>query len=312
MTTHTSTVRLIGRHSFNELLQQKTVWLFVILFVLLVMMSAYLGWSANTTVDSIYTDAKQYLIATGATIPPNPVLDNSPLSMLRNLTVYFGLIGVLVAIVMGYQLIAEDRKSGVLPLIASRIRTRGEYTLAKIAVFSAVLAGLTALSLLICSLVLALLPSISVSVGQWIHLFEFHLLAYSYMLTFGFLTIGCTTTAKKQSIALLIPVSIWLIVTFILPSLTTNINPTAAINPISTLAAVPDSEFFSLMSRYLAPVSLAQNFDALSAQLLEYGSPSNASPFIPMMSLIGGMSFSALFAVKAVRGMKMEKGDFNE
>ena len=66
------------------------------------------------------------------------------------------------------------------------------------------------------------------------------------------------------------------------------------------------------MSRYLAPVSLAQNFDALSAQLLEYGSPSNASPFIPMMSLIGGMSFSALFAVKAVRGMKMEKGDFNE
>ncbi|RAS57090.1 ABC-2 family transporter [Vibrio diazotrophicus] len=302
----------IATHSLKTLFGEKTVWLFILLFTVLVVLSAYLGWSANTTVDAIYTDAKQYLLKAGNPVPPNPVMDSSPLSMLRNLSVYFGLIGVLVAIVMGYQLIAEDRKSGVLPLIATRLTSRREYACAKVGVFSGVLALLTLISLLVCGLVFVCLPSISLSGSQLRQLFEFHFFAYAYMATFGLFAMGCTAFAKKQSIALLTPISLWLIITFILPSLMANVNPTAAINPISTLVPVPDSAFFTIVHGYLAPIALAQNFDAISAQLLEYGPILSPLPVIQWGSLICAFTLSALFAVEAIGRMRMEKGAFNE
>lgn len=307
-----SATRHMAKHSLTILFGAKTVWLFTLLFILLVVLSAYLGWSANTTVDAIYTDAKQYLLDAGNPVPPNPVMDSSPLSMLRNLSVYFGLIGALVSIVMGYQLIAEDRKSGVLPLIASRLASRSEYACAKVGVFSSVLALLTLISLLVCGLVFVYLPSVSLSNAQLQQLVEFHFFAYVYMATFGLFAMGCTALAKKQSTALLTPVSLWLIITFILPSLMANVNPTAAINPISTLVSVPDSAFFAVMHGYLAPIALAQNFDAISAQLLEYGPILSPLAAIQWGSLICAAALSTWFAVEAMSRMSMEKGAFNE
>ena len=62
----------------------------------------------------------------------------------------------------------------------------------------------------------------------------------------------------------------WLILTFILPQLTANLNPTAAINPISALATPPDTSFFHGAAVVLGPVSLADAYKFASADLLDY------------------------------------------
>jgi hypothetical protein len=96
------------------------VALLTLMFVALVMVSAWLGWSATATVNRIYVNAAAFLAASGKPVPSNPVNDISPLSLMRNMAVYVSLIGVLAAIVIGNRLVALDRRSGVLPLIGSR------------------------------------------------------------------------------------------------------------------------------------------------------------------------------------------------
>lgn len=57
------------------------------LFVALVLVSAYLGWSATSTVNAIYAKSAVFLAAAGKPVPSNPVLDISPLSLMRNMSI---------------------------------------------------------------------------------------------------------------------------------------------------------------------------------------------------------------------------------
>ena len=118
---------LIARQSARFVLREKTVALLSGMFVALVLISAWLGWSATSTVNRIYLDAAAFLQAAGQPVPTNPVLDISPLSLMRNMSVYVALIGALSAIVIGNRLIGPDRKAGVLPLIGIRLLRRNAY-----------------------------------------------------------------------------------------------------------------------------------------------------------------------------------------
>src|SRR5712691_10060603 len=115
-----NTLTTITRQAIINSLRDQTVVILVLLFLILVLVSAYLGWSATTTVNMIYLHSAEFLVAHDRPVPPNPVLDTSPLVLLRNMATYVSLIGALAAIVVGYQTIAGDRKAEVLPLLGSR------------------------------------------------------------------------------------------------------------------------------------------------------------------------------------------------
>ena len=134
--------RLIARQSALFIFRERTVALLSGLFVGLVLISAYLGWSATSTVNAIYADAVVYLSATGSPIPPNPVTTISPLSLLRNMSIYVSLIGALAAIVIGYQLVAMDRKSGVMPLLGTRPFAQSAYARGKVIAMIVVIGAL--------------------------------------------------------------------------------------------------------------------------------------------------------------------------
>ena len=119
--------RMIAGQSVCLALRESTVLLMAGLFAVLVLLSAWLGWQATETVNRIYLDAAQVLAAAGKPVPANPVLDSSPLVLMRNVSIYVILIGALSAIVIGNRLVALDRKAGVLPLIASRPVTAATY-----------------------------------------------------------------------------------------------------------------------------------------------------------------------------------------
>ncbi len=52
----------------------------------------------------------------------------------------------------------------------------------------------------------------------------------------------------------MLPVTLWLTLTFILATADANLNPTAAINPFSALAPAPDTSFFHWAGVILGPV----------------------------------------------------------
>jgi ABC-type transport system involved in multi-copper enzyme maturation permease subunit len=304
---------LIASQSARFVLRERTVALLAALFVTLVLISAWLGWSATSTVDRIYVDAAAFLKAAGQPVPTNPVLEISPLSLMRNMSVYVALIGALSAIVIGNRLVSIDRKAGVLPLIGIRPLGRSAYADGKIAALLGVVLGLIAVAAVMAVATFLVLPTVSLSGGQWLQLFGFLGVSALYMACFGLIGLATAAWAKSETVGLLLPVTLWLTLTFILPQLTANLNPTAAINPISALAPPPDTSFFHWAAVLLGPLSLADAYKFASANLLDYLPQGMASPsFIPPVLNIVLLTAAAGFAAwRALTGLEMTQGDYD-
>ena len=301
---------VIGRHSFAALGRERTIALIAVLFAVLVLASAYLGWSATITVDGIYASAKGWFQSNGQPVPPNPVAQGSALALLRNLTIYISLIGAFSAIVIGYRMVEADRRAGVLPLIGTRPLDRLDYARGKIGALAKGLGGLIGLASLVGVLTLLLLPSVHVGVAEWVRLAAFFGLGWFYMMTFGLVAIGSSARAQSETAGLLAPTVLWLTLTFVVPALTGNILPTAAINPVSALAPAPQTLVFDWSAALLGPVSLAEAYKYLGADLLGYLpaglSPRGAVPPLVVVILAGAAAFA--FALNSCLKLDMTKG----
>lgn len=301
---------LIKRHALAGLLRERTIALSAVLFALLVLASAYLGWSATITVDGIYASAVAWFEQNGQVAPPNPVTQGSPLALLRNLTIYISLVGAFSAIVIGHRMVEADRRAGVLPLIGTRPLDRLDYARGKIAALAEGIAGLIGLAVIVGVLTFLILPSIHVRANEWVRLATFFGLGWFYMMTFGLIAIGSSARAQSETAGLLVPAVLWLTLTFVVPALTGNILPTAAINPVSALAPAPQTAIFDWSAALLGPISLAEAYKYLGAELLGYlpaGLPPRGMvPPLVVLILTGAAAFA--FALNSCLKLDMTKG----
>ena len=304
---------LVAEQSARFVLRERTVALLSAMFVVLVLISAWLGWSATATVNRIYVDAAAFLKASGQPVPPNPVFDISPLSLMRNMSVYVALIGALSAIVIGNRLVGLDRKAGVLLLIGVRPLSRGAYAGGKIAALVGLILALGLVAAIVAVATFLVLPAVTLTAQQWGQLAGFMGLSTLYMGIFGLAALAAGAYARSETIGLLLPVTLWLTLTFIGPQLTANLNPTTAINPVSALAAPPEVFFFHWAAQILGPVSLADAYKFASAGLLGYLPPGIASPAFlpPIATLILAAGAAAALAWRALNGLAMTEGDYD-
>ena len=309
----TSATRLIAGHSAGFVLRERTVALLAVMFVVLVLISAWLGWQATATVNRIYLDAAAFLAASGQVVPTNPVLDISPLSLLRNMSVYVALIGALAAIVIGNRLVMLDRRAGVLPLIGIRPLSAASYAAGKILALTGLILTLTIVAGVVSVITFAVLPTLVVTAAQWLQLVGFFAVSALYMLLFGLMGLAAGAAARSETVGLLLPVTAWLTLTFIFPQLTANLNPTAAINPIAALAPPPDTGFFHATGQFLGSVSLADAYKFASARLLDVAPAGVASPaLLPPAAVLGlALAVTLALAWRSLTRMTMSQGDAN-
>jgi len=263
----------IARLSANFALKagprDNTVVLLTLLFFIMVLVSAYLGWSATDTVNAIYAKTIPVLLAQGKPIQPNPVGDTPVLSLFRNMVTYVGLLGALAALVLGHQTVAADRKAGVMPLLFSRPVSRNGIALGKIAAIILSVATALAAAGLVNALTMLVLPGLNLTGSVWLGLFMFYGVSGLYMVAFGLLGAVCAAAFGTESMALLVPITIWLALTFIVPQITANIGPMAALNPQSGNLVAPTGTFFDITSAVLEPVSIAESYRYLASSILE-------------------------------------------
>jgi ABC-2 type transport system permease protein len=293
-------------------LRDGIVSLLAVLFMALVMISAGLGWSATSTVSDIYAAAAAALSAAGAPVPPNPVHDISPLPLMRNMVVYVALIGALAAIAIGNRLVTLDRRAGVLPLIGVRPLTRAAYARGKMGALTVLVAGLTAIAALCATITFAALPT-TVSFAGWLRLAGFFGLSALYMGLFGLVALGAAAGSRSETVGLLVPATLWLTVTFILPTLTGNIHPTAAINPVSALATAPDSAFFAWTGWLLGPLSVGESYKFAAAALLDFlpAGRESASALPPLIDLLAATALAGAGAYLALSRMDPTRADLD-
>jgi ABC-type transport system involved in multi-copper enzyme maturation permease subunit len=257
--------------------RDKTVLLLTAMFLVMVLVSAYLGWSATNTVTQIYAKAVPALQALGRPIPPNPVGDTPVLSLFRNMVTYVALLGALAALVLGYQTVAADRKSGVVPLMFTRPVARYSMALGKIIAITVLVASILCVAALVNSATILLLPGVVITSAVWMGLLKFYCVSFLYMLAFALMAASCAAWFKTESIALLTPVTTWLALTFVVPQITANIGPLAALNPISANIIPPTAWFFTYTSTILGPISIAESYRHLASGILEITSSAGQS-----------------------------------
>ena len=306
-------LRALIVQGLQGLVRERTVAVMAALFVALVLISAWLGWSATVTVNAVYADAARFLAANGQPVPPNPVGETTPLALLRNLTIYVSLIGALSATVVGFRLVASDRRAGVLPLIGSRPLDVWTYATSRLLGLALAMAALVALAAAVSVATFLILPGLQVTAADWLRLALFFVLAWGFVMIFGLVALGATAAAQTEAAGLLIPVSLWLAVSFVLPALTGNIHPTAAINPVSALAAAPDTALFHALGSLFGPLSFAESFKFVAADLLRF-LPEGVTPrglMPPLPGLLLALAAAFAFALRGLSRLDLTKGDFD-
>ena len=304
---------LVASQSIRFVLRERTVALLCGMFVVLALISAWLGWSATATFNRIYIDAAAFLKASGLPVPSNPVLDVSPLSLMRNMSVYVALIGALSAIVIGNWLISLDCKAGVLPLIGVRPLSQNASAGGKIAALVWLIRTLGLVAGCVAVATFLVLPAVTLTAAQWSRLTEFIAFSMLYMGIFGLAGLAAGAWVRSETVGLLLPVTLWLTLTFIFLQLTANLNPTAAINPVSAMVNPPDTVFFHWATQILGPVSLADAYKFAAARLLDYLPPATASPSAipPIATLILAAVGAIGLAWRALTGLPMTSGDYD-
>ncbi len=260
---------VIAISEVKTLFKERIFFLLLAIFICMTLASSFIGWSTYTNTNAVYHASVIFLHQHGISqVPPNPVISFPPLASFRNIIVYMFLIGSLMAIVVGNRSFIRERKSGVLQLIFTRPVSLSTLLFGKIIGISLVLVGIISLTAIVSIISSYFLPLQHLSGTDITRLLVFYLYSFFYILLFAFLGLLFAIISKSESLALFIPVCIWVGISFVMPELVSGQTPTALLNPVTIDHMVNQGSFFSLMQQFMTPVSLGWHYTSIGSQLL--------------------------------------------
>ncbi|MEN3003985.1 ABC transporter permease [Dehalobacterium formicoaceticum] len=153
------------------------------LFVLLSVISVYIGSSTKNAELQAYQDIVQLLKSQGATsLPVPPAI--YPLSVLSNIVSYVSMIGAVVAIFLGFESFSGERNNGTLKLIAVRPVYRDQIVTGKLLGGGMVIGVLLGIILIFNLVLFVFVSGLTPGINEIIRLLSFFLLAFVYMMVF--------------------------------------------------------------------------------------------------------------------------------
>lgn len=262
-------IYVIATSEVKTLFKERIFFILLGVFIFMTLASSFIGWSTYTTTNAVYGASAIFLHQHGvAQVPANPVLSFPALASFRNIIVYMFLIGSLMAIVVGNRSFMRERKSGVLQLLFTRPVSLSTLLIGKIMGICFILLSIISLTAFVSIVSSYFLPLQHLGTPDIIRLLVFYSYSFFYILLFAFLGLLFAIIAKSESLALFIPVCIWVGISFVMPELVTGQTPTALLNPVTIDQILNQGSFFSLMQHFLTPVSLGWHYTSLGSQLL--------------------------------------------
>lgn len=284
-----------ARMEIKLLLRERLVILVGLIFIALTIAASFIGWSTSNTINHAY-DLSRPFLAQGVSLPPNPFANVSHLSLQRNIGMYFFLIGSLLAIVIGYRSTLRDRLTHVSALVMTRGLSNRQFVTAKSMAIALMLLGILFVSFLCSIVVSSLFPELHLTGTQILHFALFYGLSWVYLLAFGLIGVMSGLIAKSQTMALLIPVTVWVIIGFVIPQVISGLEPTALLNPVSITTIDQTHTFFTDIQSVIGPFSFAQNYRVAANSLLEFAD-SSVQVGALIFSVIGAAILSAIMTI---------------
>jgi ABC-type transport system involved in multi-copper enzyme maturation permease subunit len=309
----TRRINTIAGHEFKTLFKEKTFILILIIFILMTLFSTYIGWSSRTTIENVYQETVKQLASNGAAVQSSdPFIAIPILSIIKNMIVYVFLIGSLLAIIIGYNSFLRERQSGVSKIIFSKPLERKDFVLGKIAGILLPLLIITAASFLISLASVSLITGKMLPNPSILKLAAFYIISLIYMLIFSMSGLFFSIYLKSESMALLIPIIIWIFISFVLPELTSALNPNALLNPTNIQSATPHGQFLMSLQGALKPFSVSETYKLISGNLLELDYASSSLGIIKiLMNNLGSFIFMIFLLIFSIFGCFHAMTKFN-
>lgn len=296
----------VARHELRMVVRERLILVVLAVFLAMTVLAGYIGFSSASVVDKAYALALPYIQRGGAP-RANPFDAVSHLSLQRNLSIYYFLIGSLLAIIIGHVAGVRDRTARTSGLLLSRPISRTAYAGAKVLTVLAALALVLALSFGVTLAASALLPGLSLSLDQAGRLALFFALSWVYLGVFGLLGLAAGIAARTEISALLLPVVAWIVVGFVLPQASSAIEPTATLNPVTVSAPVSSpNQYFVIMGQLTSPLSIADAYKRTANDLLEFASQAPVVQVLAentahLVAVVGALLIAVALAAVSIR-----------
>ena len=252
-------------HRLRVLWRQRATAAVAVTRLVVTALAGVLGWSSHQTIVRVYDEAARLLASSGQPAPPNPFLLKPTLSALANMVVYVPLVGALLAVVLGHLSLADDESNGLGRLLFSRSVSRTRFALGTVLSLAVVLAGVLVASLVV-SVVALVIVNGGLSGGDLARLAVFSLLAWVYLVAFALVGMVTVLLTRTRALALLSAIGAWLVITFVVPQLTSGLRPTRSLHPLSE--PVGTSQTFFAVTAHARPLSVIDQFKAASGVVL--------------------------------------------
>ena len=268
----------MARQELVALRRERLPLVLLIVFVVMVSVSSLIGWLTNTTVSSVWEKTTQ----AGLTTAANPFADVSALYYARNTVIYLVLIGALMAIVVGVGSTMRDRKARTIDLVLSRPIGVPAYLLGKLAGVGAWLAMILAVVAVISWTSISIITGAALTPADTARLLAFYGVGLVLLLAFVGLGMLSGIYASRETTALLVPISVWSIIAFVLPQIGTSANPVSLLTPVPSVK-VPGGAFDAL-NTVVSPLSVTEQFKTASGLIM--ANPEVSGSLAPPLSAI--------------------------
>ena len=237
------------------------------LFVLLSVISVYIGSSTKNAELQAYHDIVQLLKSQGTTnLPSAPLI--YPMSVLSNLITYVSMIGSVVAIFLGFETFSGERNNGTLKLIAARPIYRDQIVSGKLLGGALVIGSLLGVIMIFNLVLFILVSGITPNANEIFRLLSFFLIAFLYMMVFYVTTMFVSLKTNDSAFGFMLMMILWLTISFVLPQLADSQRSFAyALSATSqTVTQVPSDTIISKMIEFFSP---AAQFQIIGKDLLQ-------------------------------------------
>ena len=269
-----TTSLIIARKEFRAAFRNRLFLTITLLFLGLSILSVYIGSTTKRAEMRIYDARVATLQAEGAAvIPAAPEIHT--LTILANLTEYVAIVGAILAVILGYNTLIEEKESGGLKLILSRPVYRDQLLVGKLLGNAAVIASLLGLVFLFNLILLVAIGGIWPTLGEVARLFTFTVMALAYMLIFLTVSLFLSIRLNNGATVFLISLTLWLLVSFVVPQMADAMMVNSSVvNSISgAINQIPQETAVSQAINYLSPTWHLRN---IGGELLQFTSGSNA------------------------------------
>ena len=262
-----SAVWTIARKEIRTALRNSMFVTITVLFLGLSVLSAYIGSTTKHAEMRIYNETIARLTSQGVTQMP-PVPDIHTLTMLGNLTEYVAIVGAILAVMLGYNTLTQERESGGLQLILSRPVFRDQLITGKMlgnGLVIGLLLGIVFVFNVVLLRVVGQAPPAPLEVAR---MALFIVLAFVYMMVFLIASMLLSINMKSSASVFLVSLVFWMTSAFVLPQMAqTLMANSTVVNSISGATnQIPQD---TALSRTIDMLSPTWHLRSVGGKLLE-------------------------------------------